>query len=196
MTQHHAGRRRRPFTHNAERRMPSPAGARAGGIRVPACRQTSSLRWAVCSIALDRVRALISGRSLPPRQPIQRRQQRPRPVPRSATGGMRQPFSLDKRSAVGTRDSQYNGYAHSFAGMSVQFILFLGIDLGVAPAAGPATWALEAAARGATVACRAGGEPACQRHGDRLRADAHAIFAAAIVIFGVRIRGSVAGFAL
>ena len=40
-------------------------------------------------------------------------------------GGMRQPFSVDKQSAVGTRDSQYNGYAHSFAGMSVQFILFL-----------------------------------------------------------------------
>ena len=112
-----------------------------------------------------------------------------------ATAGMRQPFSLDKQSAVGTRDSQYNGYAHSFAGMSVQFILFLGIDLGVALllARRLGLWKRLRAAplsRATLVASRmaSGTVIACVLM--------LAIFAAAIAIFGVRIRGSVAGFAL
>ena len=108
---------------------------------------------------------------------------------------MRQPFSLDNQSAVGTRDSQYNGYAHSFAGMSVQFILFLGIDLGVALllARRLGLWKRLRAAplsRATLVASRmaSGTVIACVLM--------LAIFAAAIAIFGVRIRGSVAGFAL
>jgi len=112
-----------------------------------------------------------------------------------ATAGMRQPFSLDKQSAVGTRDSQYNGYAHSFAGMSVQVILFLGIDLGVALllARRLGLWKRLRAAplsRATLVASRmaSGTVIACVLM--------LAIFAAAIAIFGVRIRGSVAGFAL
>ncbi len=112
-----------------------------------------------------------------------------------ATAGMRQPFSLDKQSAVGARDSQYNGYAHSFAGMSVQFILFLGIDLGVALllARRLGLWKRLRAAplsRATLVASRmaSGTVIACVLM--------LAIFAAAIAIFGVRIRGSVAGFAL
>ncbi|MDP9009788.1 MAG: ABC transporter permease [Pseudomonadota bacterium] len=39
------------------------------------------------------------------------------------------PFSLD--SIAVTTGPRYNGYAHSFAGMSIQFILFMGIDAGV-----------------------------------------------------------------
>ncbi len=112
-----------------------------------------------------------------------------------ATGGMRQPFSVDKQSAVGSRDNQYNGYAHSFAGMSVQFILFLGIDLGVALllARRLGLWKRLRAAplsRATLVASRmaSGTVIACVLM--------LAIFAAAIAIFGVRIRGSVAGFAL
>lgn len=108
---------------------------------------------------------------------------------------MRQPFSLDKQSAVGSRDNQYNGYAHSFAGMSVQFILFLGIDLGVALllARRLGLWKRLRAAplsRATLVASRmaSGTVIACTLM--------LAIFAAAIAIFGVRIRGSVAGFAL
>ena len=112
-----------------------------------------------------------------------------------ATAGMRQPFSLDKQSAVGTRDSQYNGYAHSFAGMSVQFILFLGIDLGVALllARRLGLWKRLRAAplsRATLVASR-------MASGTVIASVLMlAIFAAAIAIFGVRIRGSVAGFAL
>ena len=119
----------------------------------------------------------------------------PAPGATQAAGGMRQPFSLDNQSAVGTRDSQYNGYAHSFAGMSVQFILFLGIDLGVALllARRLGLWKRLRAAplsRATLVASRmaSGTVIACVLM--------LAIFAAAIAIFGVRIRGSVAGFAL
>jgi len=112
-----------------------------------------------------------------------------------AAGGLRQPFSMEKQSAAGIRDTQYNGYAHSFAGMSVQFILFLGIDLGVALllARRLGLWTRLRAAplsRATLVASRmaSGTVIAC--------ALMIAIFAAAIAIFGVRIRGSVAGFAL
>jgi ABC-2 type transport system permease protein len=49
----------------------------------------------------------------------------------SASGGhgLSVPFTLTN-VAVST-GPQYNSYAHSFAGMSVQFILFMGIDAGV-----------------------------------------------------------------
>jgi ABC-2 type transport system permease protein len=39
------------------------------------------------------------------------------------------PFTTrDEALSSGPR---YNGYAHSFAGMGVQFILFMGIDMGI-----------------------------------------------------------------
>jgi len=44
-------------------------------------------------------------------------------------GGMSVPFTTqDEALSSGPR---YNGYAHSFAGMGVQFILFMGIDMGI-----------------------------------------------------------------
>jgi ABC-2 type transport system permease protein len=47
----------------------------------------------------------------------------------SGGGGLTVPFTL-ANVAVST-GPHYNSYAHSFAGMSVQFILFMGIDAGV-----------------------------------------------------------------
>ena len=49
-----------------------------------------------------------------------------------AKGGLSMPFTT-RDQAVVSKDAQtgYNAYAHSFAGMSVQFILFMGIDMGV-----------------------------------------------------------------
>ena len=47
--------------------------------------------------------------------------------------GLAMPFN-SKDVAMTARDSiasQYNGYAHSFAGMTVQFILFMAIDAGI-----------------------------------------------------------------
>lgn len=58
-------------------------------------------------------------------------------LPTSATkpvqAGLAMPFNT-KDEAMTARDSiasQYNGYAHSFAGMTVQFILFMAIDAGI-----------------------------------------------------------------
>ena len=50
----------------------------------------------------------------------------------AATGGLSMPFTtLDQQVRAGPQQQGYNGYAHSFAGMGVQFILFLGVDMGI-----------------------------------------------------------------
>ena len=41
------------------------------------------------------------------------------------------PYTLASTPVTARDDTPYNGYAHSFAGMAVQFILFAGIDAGV-----------------------------------------------------------------
>jgi ABC-2 type transport system permease protein len=50
-------------------------------------------------------------------------------------GGLRQPFVLRKVEASASASTGaaqgYNGYAHSFGGMGVQFILMLGVEIGV-----------------------------------------------------------------
>src|SRR6185437_5189055 len=40
------------------------------------------------------------------------------------------PFNIDNVAV--TSGPRYNSYAHAFAGMSIQFILFMGIDAGIA----------------------------------------------------------------
>ncbi len=48
---------------------------------------------------------------------------------RERMGGLSMPFTTaDKAMSSGRK---YNGYAHAFAGMAVQFILFMGIDAGI-----------------------------------------------------------------
>jgi ABC-2 type transport system permease protein len=44
-------------------------------------------------------------------------------------GGMTMPFATQDQAL--SSGPKYNGYAHSFAGMGVQFILFMGIDMGI-----------------------------------------------------------------
>lgn len=44
-------------------------------------------------------------------------------------GGMSVPYTT--KDAALSSGPKYNGYAHSFAGMGVQFILFMGIDMGI-----------------------------------------------------------------
>lgn len=46
-----------------------------------------------------------------------------------AGGGLSMPF-VTKEQAMSS-GPKYNGYAHSFAGMAVQFILFMGVDAGI-----------------------------------------------------------------
>lgn len=45
--------------------------------------------------------------------------------------GLTMPFSTREEAVTARRNRQYNGYAHAFAGMVVQFVLFLGIDVGI-----------------------------------------------------------------
>jgi ABC-2 type transport system permease protein len=45
------------------------------------------------------------------------------------SGGLSMPF--DTKDEALSSGPKYNGYAHSFAGMGVQFILFMGIDMGI-----------------------------------------------------------------
>jgi ABC-2 type transport system permease protein len=47
-------------------------------------------------------------------------------------GGLSMPFTTsDQQVITGPKEAGYNGYAHSFAGMGVQFILFLGVNMGI-----------------------------------------------------------------
>lgn len=45
-------------------------------------------------------------------------------------GGISMPFTTSDQ-ALSSGPNRYNGYSHSFAGMCVQFILFMGIDAGI-----------------------------------------------------------------
>jgi len=45
--------------------------------------------------------------------------------------GLTMPFVTREEAVTARRNTQYNGYAHAFAGMVVQFVLFLGIDVGI-----------------------------------------------------------------
>ena len=47
-------------------------------------------------------------------------------------GGMSVPFTTKEEAVTSGSGVRYNGYSHSFAGMGLQFILFAAIDFGVA----------------------------------------------------------------
>jgi len=111
----------------------------------------------------------------------------------AGAGGLSQPFDMQKKPITGTSETRYNGYAHSFAGMSVQFILFMGVDLGVA--------LLLARRLGLWKRLRAAPLSRATLIGSRMASGTIVaatllalIFAAAIAFFGVRIHGSVLGF--
>jgi ABC-2 type transport system permease protein len=64
---------------------------------------------------------------------VQEYQKRPQAQGEGAgQGGMAVPFATrDEQVVAPNALAGFNGYAHAFAGMSVQFILFLGIDMGI-----------------------------------------------------------------
>jgi ABC-2 type transport system permease protein len=45
--------------------------------------------------------------------------------------GLSMPYTTREEAVTSRQGIQYNGYAHAFAGMVVQFVLFLGIDVGI-----------------------------------------------------------------
>ncbi len=104
------------------------------------------------------------------------------------------PFETKERE-VTSGDRKYNPYAHSFAGMGVQFILFMGIDLGIA--------VLLMRRMGLWKRLRAA--PVSRRLllGSRIASGTviatvltTGIYAAGIAIFGVRVDGSWLGLML
>ena len=103
------------------------------------------------------------------------------------------PFEAREVEVTSGIDKRYNAYAHAFAGMSVQFVLFMGIELGVGLLlmrrmglwkrlrAAPVSRGLLLGSRIVSGTVIAGVLMA-------------AIYAAAIAAFGVRVEGSWAGF--
>ncbi len=107
--------------------------------------------------------------------------------------GLSIPYEVATTSMTSARNIPYNGYAHSFAGMTVQFILFTGIDAGVL--------LLLARERGVWQRLRTAPVSKAQF----LLAKALAttliglfqflvVYAVACLVFHVRIEGSAAGF--
>ncbi len=105
------------------------------------------------------------------------------------------PYDVSATSMQARKDIPYNSFAHSFAGMTVQFILFAGIDAGI----------LLLLLRQRGIWQRIRSAPVGKAEFILARVVATAlisafqlavIYIAAIAIFGVRISGSVPGFLL
>jgi ABC-2 type transport system permease protein len=107
--------------------------------------------------------------------------------------GLTIPFTTHEEAVTARVDAPYNGYAHAFAGMVVQFVLFLGIDVGIG--------LLQQRQRGLWKRFRA----APLSRGVLLgsRAASASVLALCVVlvnflfarlVFGVRVDGSMAGF--
>jgi ABC-2 type transport system permease protein len=114
--------------------------------------------------------------------------------PAATRGGMSLPFDLREIEAGTQPAVAYNSYAHSFAGMSVQFILFMGVELGIG--------VLLARRLGLWTRLRAAPVSRAVLLGSRMASGAltalivlGVIYAVAMAVFGVRVQGSWLGFA-
>ena len=103
------------------------------------------------------------------------------------------PFTTEAIAVTSGLDKKYNSYAQSFAGMSVQFILFMGIDLGVGLllARRLGLWKRLRAAPISRRTLLGSSILSCTLIAMMVMC---VIYAAALAIFGVRIEGSVVGF--
>ena len=110
-----------------------------------------------------------------------------------AAGGFTAPYELKRIEAGSHPDNKYNSYSHSFAGMGVQFILFMGIDLGIK--------LLLARRLGLWNRLRAAPLSRSVLLGSQIASGAliasilfTIVMGAGILFFGVRIEGSIVGF--
>jgi ABC-2 type transport system permease protein len=111
----------------------------------------------------------------------------------SAGGGLSIPFQTKEEAVTSGRNVEYNGYAHSFGGMGIQFILFMGLDVGITLLMLRQTglWQrLRAAPLSRTMLLGSRAVSASLTAGFILTV----LFCFARVVFGVRIQGSFAGF--
>lgn len=115
--------------------------------------------------------------------------------PADTTRGIGVPYTVEERAVTSGDNVEYNGYAHAFAGMTIQFILIAAVDLGIG--------ILIERQRGLWKRLRSA--PISRRlllAGKTISASAIGLFSLlicflfAIVVFGVRIHGSVTGFVL
>jgi ABC-2 type transport system permease protein len=107
--------------------------------------------------------------------------------------GLTVPYLTREQEAGPKMEVKYNSYAHSFAGMGVQFVLLLGVDLGVS--------LLTMRRMGLWKRLRAAPLSRGVLLGSRIASGALialfslvVTYAAAMAVFGVRIEGSVIGF--
>jgi ABC-2 type transport system permease protein len=103
------------------------------------------------------------------------------------------PFETREEAITSGQDVTYNGYAHSFGGMGIQFILFMGLDVGIALLLlrQSGLWQrLRAAPLSRTTLLGSRAVSASLVAGFILLV----LFGFARVVFGVHIRGSFAGF--
>jgi len=107
--------------------------------------------------------------------------------------GLTLPYEMHEEAVTSSAGVKYNGYAHAFGGMGIQFILFVGIDVGIA--------LLMLRQRGLWKRFRAAPLSRGMLLGSRTISAAITSFAVlmvlfgfARVVFGVRIEGSMAGF--
>jgi ABC-2 type transport system permease protein len=119
--------------------------------------------------------------------------QQPSSAQDGAAGGLTIPFQTHEEAITSGRDVEYNGYAHAFGGMGIQFILFMGLDVGVRMLllrqsglwqrlrAAPLSRSMLLGSRAASAALIAGFILAV-------------LFTFARLVFGVHIRGSFLGF--
>ena len=115
------------------------------------------------------------------------------PAQAASAPGFNLPFTTRTIAATAHRDQPYNSFAHSFAGMGVQFILLMGIEFGMA--------LLLMRRQGLWLRLRAAPISRSLLLGSRIASAALiafglllAIFLAARLLFGVTIQGSVIGF--
>jgi ABC-2 type transport system permease protein len=109
------------------------------------------------------------------------------------SGGLTMPFETREQAITSGQDIQYSAYAHAFAGMGVQFILFMGLDVGIAllMLRQSGLWQrLRAAPLSRTMLLGSRTVSASLIAGFILLV----LFVFARVVFGVHIRGSFVGF--
>lgn len=111
-------------------------------------------------------------------------------------GGQREitlPFQVQAQPMTARRGAAYNGYAHSFGGMGIQFLLMVGVEVGIALLLRrqQGVWKRMRAAplsKGVLLGSRA------VSSGITSMTTLMILFGFARVVFGVRIQGSMAGF--
>ncbi|MBK8595529.1 MAG: ABC transporter permease [Holophagales bacterium] len=109
--------------------------------------------------------------------------------------GSAAPFTLKEEPVTARRGVTYNSYAHSFAGMGIQFLLFVALDFGIAflLERQGGIWKRLRAAPLSRSSLLAGKATAGALVG---LISVGATFAFGIVVLGVRIQGSIPGFLL